>query len=132
MSGRGTANLLTRTTAVLGATVLHPLPGTLALLNRGTSRRRPLHPGQPATAQQFAAPAIPGLPIPGAATPGAATPGPTTSGPASTLRHRVAAERSRRAHAAPGRSAHQLRLPSPIRPRGVSPGRGLVYSGSRP
>jgi preprotein translocase subunit SecG len=36
MSGRGTANLLTRTTAVLGA-AFFVLSMTLALLNRGTS-----------------------------------------------------------------------------------------------
>ena len=36
MSGRGTANLLTRTTAVL-ATVFMALSLTLALLNRGTT-----------------------------------------------------------------------------------------------
>ncbi len=36
MSGRGTANLLTRTTAVL-ATIFMVLSLTLALLNRGTS-----------------------------------------------------------------------------------------------
>lgn len=35
MSGRGTANLLTRTTAILG-TVFFALSLTLALLNRGT------------------------------------------------------------------------------------------------
>ena len=36
MSGRGTANLLTRTTAILGA-VFFALSLSLALLNRGTS-----------------------------------------------------------------------------------------------
>ncbi len=36
MSGRGTANLLTRTTAILGA-IFFVLSLTLALLNRGTS-----------------------------------------------------------------------------------------------
>jgi preprotein translocase subunit SecG len=36
MSGRGTANLLTRTTAIL-ATVFMALSLTLALMNRGTS-----------------------------------------------------------------------------------------------
>ena len=35
MSGRGTANLLTRTTAILGA-IFFALSLTLALLNRGT------------------------------------------------------------------------------------------------
>lgn len=36
MSGRGTANLLTRTTAILG-TIFFGLSLTLAILNRGTS-----------------------------------------------------------------------------------------------
>jgi len=36
MSGRGTANLLTRTTAIL-ATIFMALSLTLALMNRGTS-----------------------------------------------------------------------------------------------
>jgi preprotein translocase subunit SecG len=36
MSGRGTANLLTRTTAILGA-IFFTLSMTLALLNRGTA-----------------------------------------------------------------------------------------------
>jgi preprotein translocase subunit SecG len=36
MTGRGTANLLTRTTAILG-TVFFALSLTLALMNRGTS-----------------------------------------------------------------------------------------------
>ena len=39
MSGRGTANLLTRTTAIL-ATVFMVLSLTLALMNRGTDRCR--------------------------------------------------------------------------------------------
>ena len=45
MSGRGTANLLTRTTAML-ATVFMALSLTLALMNRGTTRGgRALDPG---------------------------------------------------------------------------------------
>ena len=57
MSGRGTANLLTRTTAIL-ATVFMVLSLTLALMNRGTTgvgrprcwkaRRRPRPQGRPA------------------------------------------------------------------------------------
>ena len=60
MSGRGTANLLTRTTAIL-ATMFMALSLTLALLNRGTTaacgrsildigRRRRPHPGRAAGA----------------------------------------------------------------------------------
>ena len=44
MSGRGTANLLTRTTAILAAMFLG-LSLTLALLNRGTTPRGRRHPG---------------------------------------------------------------------------------------
>jgi preprotein translocase subunit SecG len=60
MSGRGTANLLTRTTAVLGA-AFFALSLTLAILNRGTST-----PGSildtPVTAPAPAAPAAPVTP----------------------------------------------------------------------
>jgi preprotein translocase subunit SecG len=58
MSGRGTANLLTRTTAILG-TVFFVLALTLALLDRGTSLNRSIL-DQPATAP--AVPAVPALP----------------------------------------------------------------------
>ena len=48
MSGRGTANLLTRTTAVL-AVIFMGLSLTLALLDRGTSAAPgTVDPGQPA------------------------------------------------------------------------------------
>ena len=60
MTGRGTANLLTRTTAVLGA-AFFALSLTLAILNRGTSA-----PGSildtPASAPAPAAPAAPAAP----------------------------------------------------------------------
>jgi preprotein translocase subunit SecG len=48
MSGRGTANLLTRTTAILAA-IFMSLSLTLALLNRGTSTTRSIldTPAQP-------------------------------------------------------------------------------------
>ena len=52
MSGRGTANLLTRTTAIL-ATVFMALSLTLALMNRGTmrgGRASILDTGSPASA----------------------------------------------------------------------------------
>jgi preprotein translocase subunit SecG len=64
MSGRGTANLLTRTTAVL-ATVFMVLSLTLALMNRGTT-------------------GVAGSLLEGAPTsaPGPAAPGPTAPAPA--------------------------------------------------
>jgi preprotein translocase subunit SecG len=90
MSGRGTANLLTRTTAIL-AVIFMGLSLTLALLNRGTSTvsgRSILD--TPATSQQG--------PNPGAPTPGNTAPGNTGSG-----------------NTAPGTPA-----PSPAAPRGPS------------
>jgi len=64
MSGRGTANLLTRTTAVL-ATVFMALSLTLALMNRGTTgvAGSLLESPPPASAPAPAAPA-PGAPAP--------------------------------------------------------------------
>jgi preprotein translocase subunit SecG len=62
MSGRGTANLLTRTTAIL-ATAFMVLSLTLALLNRGTTGigrsllEGPLPASAPAPAGQVPAPA---------------------------------------------------------------------------
>ncbi len=58
MSGRGTANLLTRTTAIL-ATVFMALSLTLALLNRGTTGvgRSLLENPPPASAPAPATPA---------------------------------------------------------------------------
>ena len=66
MSGRGTANLLTRSTAVL-ATAFMVLALTLALLNRGASQRSSILdappasslPALPAAPAQPAAPAVP-------------------------------------------------------------------------
>ena len=59
MSGRGTANLLTRTTAVL-ATIFMLLSLSLALLNRGTSGvSRSILDTQPAPAQTTPAPPPP-------------------------------------------------------------------------
>ena len=67
MSGRGTANLLTRTTAIL-ATVFMALSLTLALMNRGTGGvgGSLLENPPPATAPAPAgtAPATPALPAP--------------------------------------------------------------------
>ncbi len=67
MSGRGTANLLTRTTAIL-ATVFMVLSLTLALLNRGTTGVGRLAAGNPAaglgrrTRHRTAPPPPPALP----------------------------------------------------------------------
>jgi preprotein translocase subunit SecG len=62
MTGRGTANLLTRTTAVLG-TVFMVLALVLALLGRGTGRQPSLldspPPAAPAAPAQPAQPAVP-------------------------------------------------------------------------
>ena len=104
MSGRGTANLLTRTTAIL-ATAFFVLSMALALLNRGTTvrnntsildvpptRTTPALPAPPATPPAPAAtvpvaPATPATPAPSAAapvtpaTPAAPTPAPTTTHP---------------------------------------------------
>ena len=63
MTGRGTANLLTRTTAILGA-VFFALSLSLALLNRGTGGAgRSILDVPPATpAPSPAAPAVPAAP----------------------------------------------------------------------
>ena len=64
MSGRGTANLLTRTTAIL-ATLFMALSLTLALMNRGTTGvgggllENPPPASAPATTPAPAAPAAP-------------------------------------------------------------------------
>ncbi len=80
MSGRGTANLLTRTTAILAALFM-ALSLTLALLNRGTTGVTRSILDTPAPASGPAAPAAvptgPAPPGPGhPATPPAATPPP--------------------------------------------------------
>jgi len=64
MSGRGTTNLLTRTTAILGATFF-ALSLTLALLNRGavgSGRPSLLDTPPPATAPATPAPATDAVP----------------------------------------------------------------------
>ena len=68
MSGRGTANLLTRTTAILGS-IFFALSLTLALLNRGTVGvgrslldNPPPAAGSTATPESPAAPAAPAGP----------------------------------------------------------------------
>jgi len=57
MGGRGTANLLTRTTAILG-TLFFVLALTLALLDRGTALNRSILDAPPPAA----APAVPAVP----------------------------------------------------------------------
>ncbi len=77
MSGRGTANLLTRATGVLAA-IFMLLSLTLALLNRGTSVSTSILDTPPASTQ-------PGPITPGPITPGSTPPGstpPAPSGPA--------------------------------------------------
>lgn len=64
MSGRGTANLLTRTTAIL-ASVFFALSLTLALMSRGTSVRPSVLDTPPAGQATPAAPAAPSS-VPGA------------------------------------------------------------------
>ena len=85
MSGRGTANLLTRTTAILAA-IFMALALVLALLGRGggggsilegpTSAPPPVHAAAPAPAKPAAPPAsAPAKPaVPPAAPPGPAVP----------------------------------------------------------
>ena len=89
MSGRGTANLLTRTTAVLAA-IFFGLSLTLALLNKGTAvQRSVLDLNPPAGSTAPAVPAAPGGIIPGSSGPGSgaplpaapATPAPTVPAP---------------------------------------------------
>jgi preprotein translocase subunit SecG len=108
MSGRGTANLLTRTTAILG-TAFFILSLGLALLNRGTTvsagssildtpaarilpatpaaptaptSPAPTAPATPATPAPSVAPAAPATPAPASQTPSApVTPAPNTDKP---------------------------------------------------
>ena len=61
MGGRGTANLLTRGTAILG-TAFFVLALTLAILNRGASQQTRSILDSPAPAGAPAAPAVPALP----------------------------------------------------------------------
>ena len=88
MSGRGTANLLTRTTAIL-ATIFMALSLTLALMNRGTSGagghsildlgNGPIAPISAPGSGKGPVPAS-GAPAPAAPTPAPATP-PAPTGP---------------------------------------------------
>jgi preprotein translocase subunit SecG len=63
MGGRGTANLLTRTTAILG-TIFFVLALVLALLDRGTALNRSiLDAPAPAGTSAPAVPALPTVPV---------------------------------------------------------------------
>jgi preprotein translocase subunit SecG len=85
MSGRGTANLLTRTTAVLAA-VFFSLSLALALLNKGTAvQRSVLDLNPPAGSTAPVLPAAPGGIVPGGSAPAApapSTPAPSVPAPA--------------------------------------------------
>lgn len=61
MGGRGTANLLTRATAILG-TMFFVLSLTLAILNQGTRQPRSLLDSAPVTAPAPALPPAPAVP----------------------------------------------------------------------
>lgn len=61
MTGRGTANLLTRTTAILGATFF-ALSLALALMNQGTRQPRSLLDSPAPTAPAPALPTLPAVP----------------------------------------------------------------------
>ncbi len=100
MSGRGTANLLTRTTAVLAA-IFFALSLVLALLNRGT-----VGVGR----SILDTPAIPGPAIPGNASP-AAPSVPAMSGPAP----------SSPAPSSPAPSVPTPSVPAPLAPESQAP-----------
>ncbi len=75
MGGRGTANLLTRTTAILGA-LFFGLSLALALLNRGTTGvGHSLLDNPPAATAPAPGSALPGSALPGSTLPGSALPG---------------------------------------------------------
>lgn len=81
MSGRGTANLLTRTTAILG-TIFFGISLTLALMNRGTAGvgRSLLDTPPPPPVSAPTLPPAPGTAAPGTAAPGTAAPATTAPG----------------------------------------------------
>lgn len=72
MTGRGTANLLTRTTAILG-TIFFVLSLALALLGRGTNVPRSILDVAPATSTPVAPSAPPASPAPPASAPSVPT-----------------------------------------------------------
>jgi preprotein translocase subunit SecG len=78
MTGRGTTNLLTRTTAIL-ATIFMALALALALLNRGTAGAGGSFLNQPPPVVNPAGPAGMAAPHPPAAKPATPAPSPTPS-----------------------------------------------------
>jgi len=127
MSGRGTANLLTRTTAILAA-IFFGLSLALALLNRGTGGvGRSLLDTAPASSTatpgpKQTLPALPAAPpIPGADTPApipAAPPAPAPQAPAAAP-PAAPAESS-----APAGSSAPAEAPSSPAPAGTAPSAG--------
>ncbi len=110
MSGRGTANLLTRSTAILAA-LFFGLSLTLALLNRGTSGLGRSLLDAPATTSSGVVPAASGVkglpalpPAPAAPIPGVDTPKPAEA-PAAQAPAPVPAEPAPVAPAAPAAPA---------------------------
>ncbi len=83
MSGRGTANLLTRTTAILAA-IFMALSLALALMNRGTSVGRSILDTVPPPASSAPASGTPATGTSGAGTPGTGASAPAVPAPAGT------------------------------------------------
>ncbi len=77
MSGRGTANLLTRTTAILAA-IFMALSVTLAMLNKGGGTTRSILDTVPAATVPAPAPATGGPAAPAASSPAASSPAPSS------------------------------------------------------
>jgi preprotein translocase subunit SecG len=84
MSGRGTANLLTRTTSILG-TIFMVLSLVLALLNRGTAGVGRSILDIPPTAPASSSTTTPSSPTFGSTPPASATPSSPTSAPEATV-----------------------------------------------
>jgi preprotein translocase subunit SecG len=80
MGGRGTANLLTRTTAILGA-IFFGLSLVLALMNKGTAVHRSVLDEAPPPARTAPARPVPGASSPAVPVPGQPAPGPATQAP---------------------------------------------------
>jgi preprotein translocase subunit SecG len=125
MSGRGTANLLTRTTSILG-TIFFALSLALALLNRGTTGvgRSILDapPGQSSAPSPAPVPAGPLPTVPGMSTPPAATPPSATTPTAATPS--VAPPAAATAPVAPAAPAPAATQPAPTQsesPAAVAP-----------
>ena len=124
MSGRGTANLLTRTTAVLAAIFLS-LSLTMAVLNRGSSsagsgilaQSPPTLPAAPAGGSVPTAPATPSAP-PAAAPTAPTTTAPTTTAPAASAPATPAPSTPAPSTPAPASSAPPAPPAAPAAPAG--------------